>query len=317
MAPKPSAVPALPPPTRKASASAGGEAAAASKKSDAKPSAETTQSPVREQLTEEMTPPTPGAFWSAQKIAKRNRDEGIIWLPGPGPEFDRLPYKLDEECLRAASYNLRMGNEAYVTPVSESDHKSIQRLESGGSFRIPPGQFAFLLTHEAVRIPNDTFALVALRARELQFKGLINVSGFHIDPGYNGRLVLAVYNAGPSEVHLRQGAILFEVFFADLDGPTNRAYGTGSSKKPLMRIEPEIISAIAGEFETLKGLKNRIDEVEGDLEDRIHSLEREQSVVKWAGALILGALIAFGVKDCSAGVSRISHVVPAVEISHG
>jgi dCTP deaminase len=240
-----------------------------------------------------------GGFWSAQRIRTRHKEHGLFWEPEAETNADPGGYELVEDRLKAASYNLTMGLEAYVTPVSDCDPKSIRGLTPGGAFRIPPGQFAFLLTHEAVCVPRDAFALVALRARELQFKGLINVSGFHIDPGYNGRLVLAVYNAGPSEVHLRAGQVLFEVFFADLDEETEKPYGKGNSKKPLFHIEPEAISAIAGEFETLKGLKNKIEDVESELDDRIRSLEREQTVMRWASALILGALLAFGVRECS------------------
>lgn len=248
-----------------------------------------------------------GGFWSAQRIRAQHTTAPLFWVPMLDDDADPGKYDLEDDRLRAASYNIKMGLEAYVTPVSDTDPKSIRRLKPNEAFRIPPGQFAFLLTHEAVRVPPDAFALVALRARELQFKGLINVSGFHIDPGYDGRLVLAVYNAGPSEVHLRAGQALFEIFFADLDDKTERPYGTWKSKKPLFHIEPEAISAIAGEFETLKGLKNKIEDVQSDLEERIHSLEREQSVTRWAAALILGALIAFGVRECSANAAPAPH----------
>jgi len=246
-------------------------------------------------------PPGPpgGAFWSAQRIEERQKARQIFFVPGPAPDYDKQPYELENDRLRAASYNLKMGGEAYVTPVSDSDAQSVRMLQDGEAFRIPSGQFAFLLTYEAVHIPDDAFALVALRARELQFKGLINVSGFHIDPGYQGRLVLAVYNAGPGEVHLREGQVLFEVFFGDLDQATDRGYEKSSKKKPLFRIEPEVISSIAGKFETLAGLKSKIEDIETELDGRIHSLEREQGVTRWASALILAFLIALGVRECA------------------
>lgn len=240
-----------------------------------------------------------GAFWSAQRIRNRNAQTPLFWLPGPAPDYAPLPYAFDESRLKAASYNLKMGAEVYVSPVSDNDPPSVRKLAENDAFRIPPGQFAFLLTHEAVHVPTNAFALVALRARELQFRGLINVSGFHIDPGYNGRLVLAVYNAGPGEVHLREGSTLFEVFFADLDEATDRPYNAKGNKLPLMRIEPEVISAVAGKSETLEGLKNKIGDVEEELAERIQALEREQSVTRWASALIIGALVAFGVKSCA------------------
>lgn len=255
-----------------------------------------------DQSRDPIKPSLSGGFWSAQKIIDRHTADKLFWLPSAAGD-QRLDYELDQGRLRGASYNLKMGGEAYISPVSDSDPKSVRQLKPYEAFRIPSGQFAFLLTHEAVCVPDDALALVALRARELQFKGLINVSGFHIDPGYDGRLVLAVYNAGPGEVHLREGDTLFEVFFADLDQPTDRPYRGSQNKRPLFRIEPAVISGVSGQFETLKGLRNRIDDVEADLNERIHSVEREQSITRWASALILGALITFGVKECTAGQS--------------
>jgi dCTP deaminase len=245
-----------------------------------------------------------GGFWSAERIEERHATDRLFFIPDPADPEAKPYYALDDDRLRGASYNLSMGCQTYVTPVEDSDPKSIRRLNQEEAFVIPAGQFAFLLTHEAVHVPNNALALLALRARELRFKGLINVSGFHIDPGYCGRLVLAVYNAGPGEVHLREGQILFEVFFADLDRSTEKGYGKSSKKKPLLRIEPDIISSIAGRFETLPGLKKKIEEIEIDLDDRIRSLEREQTVTRWASALILGALIAFGVRACAVSPAK-------------
>lgn len=255
---------------------------------------------VWEMLRGEKGDPGPtGGFWSAERIEERHDVDKIFFIPDLTNPDAKPKYDLDPEWLRGASYNLRMGGQAYVTPVEENDPKSIRSLNTEEAFVIPAGQFAFLLTHEAVHVPDNAFALLALRARELQFKGLINVSGFHIDPGYRGRLVLAVYNAGPGEVHLREGQVLFEVFFADLDRSTEKSYSKSSKKKPLLRIEPEIISSIAGRFETLPGLKKKIEEIEAELEERVHSLEREQSVMRWAAALILAFLIALGVRQCA------------------
>ena len=50
-------------------------------------------------------------------------------------------------------------------------------------FTIPPGQFAFLLTEEVVSVPPDALAFISIRAKT-KFRGLVNVSGFHVDPGY-------------------------------------------------------------------------------------------------------------------------------------
>lgn len=262
------------------------------------------------QKNEPTIKPSSG-FWSRQRIEERQKTDALFWLPGPAPHYAAQDYDFDiENRLRAASYNLLMGSEAYVTPVDESDTRSVRLLDNGEGFIIPPGQFAFLLTHEAVHVPANAFAFLALRAKALKFQGLLNVSGFHIDPGYNGRLVLAVYNAGPGQIHLRQGQPLFEVFFADLDQPTNKPYAN-----PIFRIEPSFISPIAGQFETLKGLRSKIEEVQSDLDTRIHAIEREQGIVRWASALLLGVAITLGVRECS--TSTATAQLPSTEqITH-
>jgi dCTP deaminase len=57
-----------------------------------------------------------------------------------------------------------------------------------------------------------------------KFKGLINVSGFHVDPGWHGQLLFSVYNAGPAEVIVSKGQELFLIVFADLDRDSSQTY---------------------------------------------------------------------------------------------
>ena len=47
-------------------------------------------------------------------------------------------------------------------------------------------------------------AFISIKAK-LKFRGLVNVSGFHIDPGYRGKIIFAVFNAGPQPILLRRG----------------------------------------------------------------------------------------------------------------
>ena len=116
----------------------------------------------------------------------------------------------------------------------------------------------------------------------------MNVSGFHADPGFHGRLVFAVFNAGPGDVHLRRGECLFMLALAYLDEETERPR---CDEQPQMNIPMEIIMPIAGEIQSLAGLKGNIDEVEDELDGRLHALEREVAVLRWAGAVVLGAIL--------------------------
>ena len=231
-----------------------------------------------------------GAFWSDVKLERRMRRDRLV-RDGDG----RCAF--DPDYLDGAGYRLRMGAEAYVSPATEDDRTTITELPCHKSFTIPPGQFAFLITEEVVSVPNDALAFIALRSKAAKFRGLVNVSGFHADPGYTGRLIFSVFNAGPGDVHLRRGDQLFTVMFADLDGRCKRT----RKEAGYMRIPAELVAPIAGRLQSLAGLKEGMEEVEDRLGDRLHKLERDVALARWAAALGLGALVSLLIKAYAGG----------------
>ncbi len=201
------------------------------------------------------------------------------------------PLRLDR-----ASYRLRVGPEVYVSPTGEpSDprNKPKTQLSEGQGFTIPAGQFGFILTEETVRVPIEAVAFISIRAG-YKFRGLVNVSGFHVDPNYEGRLIFAVFNAGPGPVHLSRGEPCFLIWYADLDRPSQL-----EKKKGYDSIPSDLTGPIAGGLESFANLLSKIKENDEAIKERVNAVEREQAVVKWAGGLIVGLLIAFGVKECS------------------
>src|SRR5579862_6490758 len=137
-------------------------------------------------------------------------------------ELDGLISDYHPDRVDSASYRLRVGPEMYVSPTGEpgdSRNKPKTQLAEGQGFTIPAGQFGFILTEERVRVPVEAIAFISIRAG-YKFRGLVNVSGFHVDPGYDGRLVFAVFNAGPGPVHLSRGEACFLIWYADLDRPS-------------------------------------------------------------------------------------------------
>jgi dCTP deaminase len=190
-------------------------------------------------------------FWSGEALVKR-LPSGEIITPFFTSQID------------CNAYTLRMGSQAYITP----DHKAILSRHNiieldwrtHSNFNIPAGQFAFLLTEEVVRIPNNVMGFISLRTG-FKFQGLINVSGFHVDPGYQGRLIYAVYNAGPSQIHLNRGLGLFKIWFADLDGG-DAAYARKSSALiENDRISPALVDNVAREIMSMQSLSKRLDSI--------------------------------------------------------
>ena len=123
---------------------------------------------------------------------------------------------------------------------------------------IPPGQFALLLTEESVFVPPKAMAFISMKAK-WKLRGLVNVSGFHVDPGYRGKLKFSVYNAGSTAIDLKPGQPLFLIWYADLDRSTADVYqGTLHEQGG---ITPDDVASIRGMVPSPAGLSARIDEL--------------------------------------------------------
>ena len=220
-----------------------------------------------------MTNPI-ATFWSGETLEKR-----LATLIAP---FD--PNQVD-----CAAYRLSVGSEIYVSPGDQAvdpETVTVRQLAEDGAFTVPPGQFAFLLTDEIVRVPDDALAFISIRAK-VKFCGLINVSGFHVDPGYHGQLTFAVFNAGPVPVHLKQGDEIFLIWYASLDQKTKHR-----KDDPIRKgINTNLITGVAGELQSFASLSAKIKDVNTALSDRIHAVEKEHESLRVVGAVLIAVLV--------------------------
>jgi dCTP deaminase len=187
-------------------------------------------------------------FWSGETLWTRNFSDKII-----------EPF--DPKWIDCGSYILHMGEQVFITPherVRQRYQQELWHLKDGDSFSIPPGQFAFLLTKEYLRMPRDVVAFISLRSR-VKFRGLINVSGFHVDPGFQGRLIYAVYNTGPNPILLDEGEPLFVIWFADLDRKDTEHYRRQS---PQTQIGIDVRSGVPGQILSLQSLSEHIERLD-------------------------------------------------------
>jgi dCTP deaminase len=217
-------------------------------------------------------------FWSGETLLKSL--EALIEPFSPG--------RVD-----CAAYTLAIGPEVYVSPndqTADPTTVTVRKLSDGEAFTIPPGQFAFLLTEEIVSVPADALAFISIRAKS-KFRGLVNVSGFHVDPGYRGQLTFAVFNAGPVTIHLKRGQAIFLIWYASLDRETT------FKKDGIIHkgIDPELVTAVAGELQSFAGLSKKIKDVDKALGDRVHAVEKEQTHYRVIGAVALALAIALTV----------------------
>ena len=227
-----------------------------------------------EQQESQATAKRPGLFWSGETLTER-----LETLIDPF-----LPERID-----CAAYTLSIGSEVYVSPddqTADPNTVTIRKFSDGDGFTIPPGQFAFLHTEEIVSVPSDALAFISIRAKT-KFRGLVNVSGFHVDPGYRGQLTFSVFNAGPVPVHLKCGQPIFLIWYASLDRETSfKKEGTINEG-----IDPELVTRIPGELQSFAGLSKKITKVDKALSDRVHAIEKEQTYYRFFAAIGLALLI--------------------------
>ncbi len=209
-------------------------------------------------------------FWSSQTLAK---------------ELPTLISPCNPNRIEQASYTLRIGKEIFVTKDQNNNdsHHTKRTLSEKQAFVIPSGQFAFLLTEETVTVPNDAIAFISMKAG-FKYKRLINISGFHVDPGFKGKLLFSVYNAGPSPIHLEHKANCFLIWYSNLDEVDSKPRTKqGFSEFPL-----EILNKIPeNEIYSMRTLTTKILSIENQHNSILHWI----GFIKWTGRILLGFII--------------------------
>lgn len=204
------------------------------------------------------------SFWSSQTIIERGTREKIV-----------EPF--EESKVKESAYSLSVGEEIFITSASNDEFDKVQKIKTEDNICfIPPGQFAYILTNETINIPNNCLAFISMKFK-IKADGLINVSGFHVDPGYKGKLIFAVYNAGVQDIPLRKGKEIFLIWFSSLDATDSKP----REKLGIQEIDSEIINN-AKNAETLKNIS-----------DKLKDLEKQQNISSIRSTLLLSLLVPF------------------------
>ena len=162
------------------------------------------------------------------------------------------PATFKPENVKQASYDLRLGSESYVVG---NDVPALLTTDKQRYLTIAPGQFALLTTAEELVMPDYLLAFITLR-NSFKMQGLINVSGFHVDPTHKGILVFAVNNIGPSEIRLRLFEATFTIFFSQVQGEVEGVRLPVGNELPL-----QYIQLLGGSSITLAKLQKELEDL--------------------------------------------------------
>jgi dCTP deaminase len=143
---------------------------------------------------------------------------------------------LDKQ-VQGATYDLRVGHEGATT-----SSKKVVNIKETGFLVIQPGDFATVLVLEELKLSPLYTARFGLRSK-LARKGLIPAIGPQIDPGYHGRLTVALANLSPKPISLSYGEDFVTAEFHKLSQPSTRPYN--GPYQDNLSLGPDDLEAIA------------------------------------------------------------------------
>ena len=121
-------------------------------------------------------------------------------------------------CLQPASYDMRVGGEAFSSHGKESIPVKVK-----GFLEIKPGDFILIRTYESVKLPPNIAGHLGLRSFHAR-KGLALLAGPQIDPGFEGVLVVGLHNLDANELKLSYKEPFCTVEFYRLSEPVQQTY---------------------------------------------------------------------------------------------
>lgn len=135
---------------------------------------------------------------------------------------------LEPHQIQPASVDLRLGN--HFLAIEETKMTSLS-LDSKIHYReliqdemvIPPKSFILATTMEFIKLPNDLTAFVEGRSSIGRLGLFIQNAGW-VDPGFEGRITLEIYNANSLPIQLTAGRRICQLVFAQLDQATENPY---------------------------------------------------------------------------------------------
>ena len=94
-----------------------------------------------------------------------------------------------------------------------------------GPVVLRPGEFCLGCTAETITIPKTLVGWLDGRSTLARFGLLVHVTAHRVDPGWNGKVVLEFYNAGPRPLRLQPGMKIGAMSFEEISCEVQTGYG--------------------------------------------------------------------------------------------
>ena len=179
--------------------------------------------------------------------------------------------------LEAASYDMRVGSRLLIS----NDETEID-LAKRGSATLAPGVFALITTHEKIKLGNSVAAHIGVKSYCTR-KGIVMLTGLQIDPGFEGVLVIGLYNASPRSLTLDYLAPFCTVEFHQLAQPVEKPFVPGDEQKAgqIPRADKDYLRTL--ETESLSEMSESLRKLTVD----VGSLAGSVRVLQWVIPIIV------------------------------
>jgi dCTP deaminase len=190
---------------------------------------------------------------------------------------EKLIEPFDETLLGPATYDLRVGRRV-LRSLKKEGESPLLNLEQERVLQIGTGEFVEIMTMEKVRLSKKLCGRMGIRSYFTR-KGLVSFVGPQVDPGFEGSLVISLFNTGPRPIVVKYGEPFCTIEFHELSTPCEKPYSgpyQGQDDFPSDNIE-FVVGA--------KGITL------GEVVDVMRGLRSDMKWMKWLLALIFATLI--------------------------
>lgn len=172
-----------------------------------------------------------------------------------------------------ASYDLRAGiivwkNEDTLT-IEQKDFDEGKDSLQQPVVTLRPGQMVFVISHEELKLP-DTISATVYSRNKLQKQNVLALNAGHIDPGYEGPIMIRLINLSAIAWTIRLGdAIFTTVFHTVKDGDESNRHPRRTKQETLEAAMKTAAEAFSNPFHDL--YKNQIDKQLGEYYSEVES----------------------------------------------
>lgn len=104
-------------------------------------------------------------------------------------------------------------------------------IPEGEAFFLHPGELALASTYEIVSIPDDLVGWLDGRSSLARLGLMVHVTAHRIDPGWEGQIVLEIFNSGKLPLALRPGMDICAINFETLSSAAIKPYNKRADAK--------------------------------------------------------------------------------------